>query len=425
MLLNPHRLRRLSGVALAQAAAQVVAFVCGIVLVRAMPPDQYGFYTLTMSMVGIGAVVGDLGLASGVLAQGGRSGVAVFRLLLERASRLRRRLAAIALPLAALGGAVLLGRQGAHGWTVALLCLVGALTAFWQVRAQVELQLLRLVGDVATQQRLDLGLNTMRLLGLLALAAVLGSIDAPTAAALALLAAIVYGLMLRRRLAQHRASWPVLAGANPSGIAIDAALGAQMLRQAPNALYFVFSGQVTMWLLAWFGSAQSVAELGALGRLAAAFALIDAVAASLVYPWFARQGSASAVRAGLRTVHAGFFGLIAALQLAAWVAPELLLWVLGPSYAGLRVELAWMLMSASLASWSGVLYSVGAARGWILPFGIAAPCGLAVTALAAAVVDPSTVKGGLGISTSVAAAGVLLAAGHLAWRLRWQEAARG
>jgi hypothetical protein len=95
-----------------------------------------------------------------------------------------------------------------------------------------------------------------------------------------------------------------------------------------------------------------------------------------------------------------------------------LLWVLGRGYAGLHSELAWMLAAGTLAAWGGALYTIGCARGWVLPFWLAAPTGVLATAAAAMAVDVSTVRGSFVINTATALAGTLTALGYLGWQLR-------
>lgn len=415
-LINRQRVARLSGFAGVQLVVQAIGFLAGIVLVRWMEPVQYGHYTLAVSLMGVAAILADLGVAAAVLAIGGRaaSGPAERGQLLAQAHGLQHRLLVLAVAVAAPAAMFLLLRHGAAPWQAFLLALLICGTAALQVRAAAVLSLLRLLGHVGLQQRLDLALNGAKLLTLTALGTLL--LEA-TAACLVNLVAAVVAFAVLRRYAAVQAPQP----ASPSLVAFAdhrPALLAFVRAQAPNSLYYLLSSQVAVWLVAVFGNAERVAQVGALGRLGALFALAGAVSAALVLPYFARRHSAAEWQAGLFTVNAFFALLLATLLAAAAAAPQALLWVLGGHYGGLQQELPWMLAAATLSAWGGTLYGVGCARGWVLPFWLAAPVGVLATVLALGWVDVASVRGSFMLNTAIAGAGLLVGLGYLLWKLR-------
>ena len=415
-LINRQRVARLTGFASVQLVVQGVGFLAGIVLVRWMEPVQYGHYTLAVSLMGVAAILADLGVAAAVLAIGGAccghaaASRAELGQLLAQAHALQSRLLAIAVAVAAPAAMFLLLQQGAALWQAFLLAFLICGTAALQVRAAAALSVLRLLGHVALQQRLDLALNVAKLLLLMALGTLL--LDAVAACVVNLLAAVAACIVLQRHAAAH---------APPPAVRHTShrpALLAFVRAQAPNSLYYLVSSQIAIWLVGLFGSAERVAEVGALGRLGALFALVAAVSATLVLPYFARRRSVAEWRAGLFTVNAFFALLLFALLAAAAAAPLALLWVLGGHYGGLQQELPWMLAAATLSAWGGTLYSVGCARGWVLPFWLAAPVGVLATVWAALTVDVASTRGSFMLSTAVAGAGLVVALGHLLWRLQ-------
>jgi hypothetical protein len=423
--INRRRLGLLTRFASAQVAVQAIGFLAGVVAVRSMEPAQYGYYTLALSMAGMAAVLGELGLASAVMAVGGRLMVGgpvgaapqawALGHLVADAEVLRQRLALIPLLVVVPACLSLQLRLHAPIWQAIALTVLVLATAALQVRSSMLLSATRLLGRVKLQQKLDLGVGLARLLALFVAANLL--LDATLACGVNLCGAAVALFVLRRHMAAETPR-PAAASAEHRS-----ALWQQVRRQAPNSVYYVISSQVAVWLIGIFGSARHVAEVGALGRLSALFAVISSVSAALVLPHFARRKAGAELTRGLILVNAFFSLLISLLLALGWLAPNMLLWVLGGHYGGLQAELNWMLAAGTLAAWGGTLYSVGCALGWVMPIWLNAPVGLATTVLAVLLVDVSTVRGIFIINTATALAGLVASAGYLAWRVHRQAGA--
>ena len=415
-LITRQRIARLGGFASTQLAVQLIGFGSGIVLVRYMAQVQYGYYTLALSMVSIAVILTDLGLATAVMAIGGRAMAQASRnrsalgQLIVDANVLHRRLAWLSFGLLIPCFVVLLLRQQAAPWQVAALTVTIVATAVLSARAGVALSIARLLGHIGIQQKLDLGVNVVKL-GLLVAATWL-VLDATVASLVNLGVAAASFFMLARHLDTHT-DLP----AQPSG-AHAAALRQHLWKQAPNSVYYVLSSQLALWLIGIFGTAERVAEIGALSRLAALFTVIGAVSAALVYPYFARQDDPAQIAAGFTTVNVFYATLLASLLAVATAFPAPILWVLGGSYGGLHAELVWMVAAATLTAWGGSIYSIGCARGWVLPVGLAASTGLVATAVAASAVDVSTVRGSYMINTATGLVSTLVAFGYFYRQLR-------
>lgn len=411
-LINRHRVTRLTGFASAQLVVQLLAFAGGLVVVRHMELAQYGYFTLALSLAGVATTLGDLGLATAVMAQGGplaRQPLALGQLLAD-AGRQHVRMAALASAVLLPFALALLLRQHAPLWQALALALLVAMVAVLNVRAGLALSVARLLGHVGLQQKLELGLGCAKLAALLLASWLM--LDATVASAVNVAAAAAAVWVLRGHMARHAPAPERAAGLHLP------ALRRQVWQQAPNAIYYVLSSQIAVWLIGIFGSAERVAEVGALGRLGALFSLIGAVSATLVLPYFARRESGAELSSGLVAIN-GFFALLLASLLAlAWTVPEVLLWVLGAHYAGLHNELCWMLTASTLAAWGGTLYSIGCARGWVMPFWLVAGSGVLATAGAALSVDVSTVRGSYLINTVTALTATVVALVYLVLQLR-------
>lgn len=411
-LVTPRRLARLGGVASAQVGVQLLGFAAGVVLVRHMEQVQYGYYTLALSMASVGVILTDLGLASAVMAIGGRllgQRDALGHLVTD-AHLLHRHLSLLSwVVLVPCFFAMMLNQHATLGQASLLVALTLACTVL-NVRSGVAQTVLRLLGRVGCLQRLDLAVNAAKL-GVVMLAAVV-ALDAGVALLVNLGVAAATWWMLRRHMAGYVDLKPVSAGGHTE------ALLKQVRQQAPNAIYFVLSSQVAVWLIGIFGNAQRVAEVGALGRLAALFSVLGAVTAALVLPYFARRQSTEDLLSGFVGLNVFYAALLTLLLALAMAYPSAALWVLGGNYAGLQSELVWMVAAATLAAWGGTLYGLGCARGWVVPFGWVAGAGGLSTALAASLVDVATVRGGFVINTATAATGAAVSFLYFSWQVR-------
>ena len=411
-LITRRRLLKVGGFASAQLVVQVLGFVSGIALVQFMEPTEYGHYTLAVSMMGLASVLLDLGLSTAVLARGGplHDDPGELGGLLADAFVIQRLLMLLgALVLAPVFGAMFV-RQGL-AWPEMLVLVALALgCGAFNVHNAVSTSLVRLRGDLAMQQRTDVGVNASR--ALLLVAAGLIWLDARVALVLNLAAAVAVFALLKSYLAKRVGPSPVAAGTH------RAALWDFIRRQAPNSIYYCVLGQISVWLVGLFGSVERVAEVGALGRLAALFTVIGAVLGGTLVPYFARASSAREMVSAFAALN-GFFALLSAVLVAAsLVWPHALLWILGKQYSDLVNELPWMVLASALSAWSTGLYGVGAARGWIVPSMLMIPLGIATVALAAVVFDMSSVSGVFMMNSAVALMALLMTACTVGLRLR-------
>ena len=93
----------------------------------------------------------------------------------------------------------------------------------------------------------------------------------------------------------------------PADPAMRSEIVSVLKKQAPHSIYYCLQGQITVWLISIFGNAESVANVGALGRLAVVFALLSSITAEVVLPAFARIQSAHHLRRRYFQIVAGYF----------------------------------------------------------------------------------------------------------------------
>jgi hypothetical protein len=135
---------------------------------------------------------------------------------------------------------------------------------------------------------------------------------------------------------------------------------------AANSLFYCFQGQITVFLISFFGRhAGSVAEVGALGRLAMIFTVLMNLLINIFVPAFARCQDKSKLRLLYIAISGGVILFSAAVLAGAAFFPEQFLFVLGSRYAHLHRELLLMVGVAVISAISGALWLLNASKAWV------------------------------------------------------------
>lgn len=381
------RLTILTGVVGRQTAILVVSAIVGFVLVRALPKPEYAWFTIATSMSVLLSSLGDSGLAAGLLAIGGRVHRDTDELsrLAITAMRMRLVLSGAAFVAVAPLSWYLLVRNGASHATAGLLVACAAAGAIPSATVGVLSYPLRLQAHYRPVQLAELG-GAFSRLG----ASLLALLIAPTAT-LAIMAATiaqwVNGFSIRRVAARflnlHAERKPEYQLA---------------LAKSVRALWFPMfvasvQPQVATWILGFLGMQSAVADLGAIGRFAIFFGLISTIISSLVSPVFARSNYRSELTSSFLQASAAVVLPCCGVTLVALVFPEPFLWVLGPAYSKLGVELFLFFLSGSILTFAALAWSFVSSRGWVGHAAIAAPVTLVLQSLALILLKVSTLRG--------------------------------
>jgi len=132
----------------------------------------------------------------------------------------------------------------------------------------------------------------------------------------------------------------------------------------PGIIYTAFQGQISLFLITYFGNASSIADVAALGRLGQLFILLGAFNGVIVEPVFAKLPADQLRRRYPQALVAAVLLASLLVSLAALFRHPLL-WVLGGHYAHLHRELVWMIAASSIAYVAGVLWTINSARQWL------------------------------------------------------------
>jgi hypothetical protein len=286
--------------------------------------------------------------------------------------------------------------NGATAGEAILLCLV-VLAASWPLLTGTVLREAALMlRQYRKVQRVDFVAATVRLSCVVAAVAWLSAVAVMVFAGLA---NWIQWAIYRQR------AWEDVDTASEADDTYRRRVVAITWRVLPNTLFYCFQAQIVYVLLTLLGTNNELADVAALGRIAALLAIFGVVFNNLLAPWFARcqtSGGLPRLYAGLVALTAGF---LAPFAFIAWVFPQPLLWILGSAYGGLEHELLLVVLAACLQQLGGAMLWLNHGRAWVHWYSIAnIPAILAAQAASVAFLDLSTVHGVLwfGIVSAIA-----------------------
>lgn len=343
-----------------QVIVQLIGFLSGILLIRILEQREYAYFTIANTMQGTLNLLADIGISVGLVSIGGRvwQDRPRFSQLISTAFYLRRRLALLAVVAVTPVLYFMLAKNGASLTYTILLIAVVLIGLAIQLDVGVLGVIPRLRADIKLIQRIDLIGAIVRLAILLILTFIF--LNAGIAVTVATAVIFLQYLLLRRYSAT------VIDFGAPQNADDRKAMLGFIRNQAANAVFYCFQGQITIFLITFFAHrTSSIAEVGALGRLAMIFTVLANLLANIFVPAFARCQD----RRRLRSLYLEIVGAVAFFCIiviaAAAIFPDQFLFVLGNKYAHLRHELLLMVGAAVLAALTGTFWSLNASKAWI------------------------------------------------------------
>jgi len=414
-----HRARIVGNFAFVQAVVQVISFLSGILLIRHLDQREYAYFTIANTMQGTLNVLADIGISIGLVSIGGRVWQDRHRFgqLVNTALGLRRKLGLVSVIVVVPILYYLFVKNGASTNYTALLIVAVLAGLAVQLSIGVLSVVPRLRSDIGRIQTIDLTGAIARFLALAALMYLF--LNGAVALAVGSATLVLQYWMLRRYVAG------VIDLTAPENADDRAAMLGFIRRQAANAIFFCLQGQITVFLISIFSrQVSSIAEVGALGRLAMIFAVLSHLLANVFAPAFARCQDP----ARLRLQYAGILGAVTAFSLAivaaAYFFPSQFLFVLGNKYAHLGRELLLMVGGAVITAMASTLWSLNAAKAWIAGSWLYIPLTLGTQLALIPFTDFASVSGVLTFNL-ISAIPILLLNVALSYRgfRRWQSAA--
>jgi hypothetical protein len=343
---------------LIQGLVQFILAVSGLLIVRSLPKSEYAIFAIANSIQVTCNALADLGIGIGIRSIGGQvyADPRRFGSLLKAALSLRYRFALGSLAACIPVAIWMLVRNGASlPLTIGLSLMITASVipllgyAVWNTSVQLHGQYRRI-------QKLDLGNSVLRL-GIIAL--LYSRLNALLALSASVATNWVQWFFMRRWGREH-----VDVDVPP-----DAEYRKELIRLSvrslPNTVFFCFQGQVTLLILTFAGNSTGIADITALGRIAAVFAVLASLLSNLLGPRFARCQDPHRIPRLYALLVGGTVLVLTPLVVVAGLAPGPFLWLLGSKYAGLEHECLLVIGAACLAHIGNTMWNLNSSKAWI------------------------------------------------------------
>jgi hypothetical protein len=382
------RARIIGNFAIVQAIVHMIGFLSGILLVRTLEQREYAYFTIANTMQGTINLLADIGISVGMVSIGGRVWQDRHRFgqLISTALSMRRKLGAVAIIIVTPVLYFLLVKNGASFFYTAVLIVMVLAGLLIQLSLGVLDVVPRLRSDIARIQSIDLTGAIARLLVLVT--CMYFFLNAGVAVAVASATLLLQYAMLRKYVAG------VIDLDAPENAEDRTAMVGFIRKLAANAVFYCLQGQITVFLISFFARrTSSIAEVGALGRLAMIFAVLSNLLTNVFVPAFARCQS----ERKLRWLYAAIIGGVGAFSLlvlcGAGIFPDQFLFVLGSKYAHLHRELLLMVGGAILSALTGTFWALNASKAWVSGSWLYIPLTLATQIALIRYTDFSSVMG--------------------------------
>jgi O-antigen/teichoic acid export membrane protein len=347
---------------MSQALVQGFGLISGILIIRFLSVNEYALYTLANAMLGTMTVLADGGIANGVLAEGGKvwQDRKALGVVLATGFELRKKFATVSLLILV---PILFYLLYHHGASIlfTLLIILSLMIAFIAALSDTLLEMpSKLHQDIGRLQKNQIITNLVRLV------MISSSVFFFPWTFIALLGNGIPRIWGNLRLRKITIDY-----ADPTQVP-DPEIRKRILfsvkRVLPGSIYYCISGQITIWLISIFGSSASLAQIGALGRLAMVLSIFTILFSTLVVPRFAKLKDDWRLLLGrFIQIHLLLFLISFFCVSIIYFFPDRILSILGKNYANLGREVVLMSISGCINMVIGITFSLSISRGKVLP----------------------------------------------------------
>ncbi|MCC6461112.1 MAG: hypothetical protein IT260_11615, partial [Saprospiraceae bacterium] len=342
-----------------QIVITAVNALSGFVILRGLGKVDYAVYTIVFSLLAIFTNITNVGITPAMSGIGGRvwSDRRRMQHLLNTALRLRVQLGWwFALPFVVYC-IWQFQETGLKGWALGVLVIMLLLAAGVQLQLALYSIVLQLNKAVQRLQQNELWIALGKLAGIV----VLLFFQSPVPWVVGWICACLwFNLYANRRLAQryleeHRETDPQFQKE------INGIVRTNFVR----TVYWSLEGQISILLCTLFASTESIADIGALGRLSVYFAIFQAFILNYSLPGLAKAQERNSIRSRSQRILG--LSLAAVVPILTWAVlhPPSLLWILGSKYQSLEPYLFPYLLAVSAGQLAAVVYQICASKAWI------------------------------------------------------------
>lgn len=371
-----------------QLLVQGLGFVSGLMIIRLLPTHEYALYTLANTMLGTMTMLADSGISNGVMAEGGKVWQDRNKLgaVLATGLSLRKKFG-IASMIATLPVLAYLLLDHGASWLMTIMIILSIIPAFLAALTDSLLVIApKLHQDIKSlqQNQAEVSLGRMVLsVGLLFIfpftfvALIANSIPR------------IYGNFKLQKFSARYTSTKEAPDQQ-----VQASIGRAVKRTFPIVLYHCLSGQVSIWLISFFGTTANIAQLGALGRISMIFTLFTVVFSTLIAPRFSRMPAQFGnLMKYFLSIQAGVFMLCVLIFAFINLSADVILLVFGSEYSGLNYELSLVALSGCIGMMVSVVSQLSIGRGWFIRTYILIAFNFVTTILGFAVFNIQSLEG--------------------------------
>lgn len=344
-----------------QALVQVFGMVIGFFIVRKLSIQEYAYYTIANTILGMLTVISDCGISTSVYAQGAKVWLDKKKLgaVVRTGIVFRKNFAALSIALSFPILSYMLFKQGAT-WSSIFLISITLIPSFKSTLTDTLYEVVpKLHQDLRALQINQLLVSILRLflIGI-------GLFLFPYTWIALLSNGIprIYGNLKLRKIVEKNAdlSQPVDNLVKKETIRI-------VKRIAPSSIYFAFSTQISLFILSYLGVTNSIAEWGALGRYSILFVLFASIINIVLIPRYARMKND--YKPLLFFAHKIIFFAIVILiiiYVLSYFFSTQMLWILGEKYVNLHDALLLIILNSGFAFVSNTCHSLNICKGWVI-----------------------------------------------------------
>ncbi|NDW18235.1 hypothetical protein D0T53_04785 [Dysgonomonas sp. 216] len=391
---------------LGQVIFQLLGFAITLIIVRNLTKEDYAVYILLMSIQGMLLSLSGAGIMAGFQKIGGRvwNNDEELSSLLKTAHTIRVKLLIVALLVVWIYGVFVCQRQNIPLVKIVIfLCLITII-----VLPDIKMAFLKTVfllkKNVWTVQLIDIINQSLRFFPILFLAIICKKIDIYVLLFITIIAAYVsffWGMNKARAVFNIN---PVI------NVGYKKEMSYYIRTNWHNSLFYAFKGQISIFLIAIFGSSSGMADLGALTRISMCILILSTLISNVFVPIFNKeQNKKQMIRIYVVYVIIWLFICLLSLILISLFG-DYVLKLLGTEYLGLNKALFLVSIVALLNVGLSLVHGLNITKGWIkLNIYFSVPLDVLSLILGLVLFDFTQIDGVLYMSILTASCGVLLA----------------
>jgi|GEM_PF-6363515 O-antigen/teichoic acid export membrane protein len=349
-----------------QSIISIAGILAGLGAIHLMSKHNYAVFTMITVYSSSLIMLTDSGISSGLNALLGRYWEDQTKLvkLINSAIRLRRRIFWMIVPVVSVVLVFNFWRLDIPWYVVACVWLIILLEFQIRISFSFTKVVLQIFKKYQWLQYSDLIAVVFRITGLGVLWLLMRQFQLDWSSAIILYAFVLLGFYWQMHVLKKKRI-EITGTDKEYDATYEIELHGYFKRQIPNTLFFSIHSQIMLWILSLIGSTDSIAEIGALGRIAIIFSMVLGFFQNVILPEFSRTQDVASLKKQYVKMIAAYIGMALIVFTASYVFRSQLLWLLGKKYSDAGSLLPLMVLNTLANTFAGFLYSINVSKGWM------------------------------------------------------------